>query len=67
MRYWPKEIFEARPEAENLAFVSAHESSTRALEDDVKNQPIPRWVICILGATAVLNLAWVYWLAILVF
>jgi hypothetical protein len=67
MRYWPKEIIEGRRKAKGSCGLSAHERSTLALEDDAKRQPIPRWVISILGATAILNLVWVCWLAILLF
>lgn len=44
----------------------SHELSTRALEDDVKREPIRWWAMAALGTTALLNLLWVYWLATLV-
>jgi hypothetical protein len=67
MRYWPKEILVDPQAARQLVLVSAHERSTRTLEDNVKRQPIPRWVVAVLSRTAFLNLLWVYWLAALVF
>lgn len=45
----------------------SHELSTRALEDDVKCEQIPKWVMAILSTAAFLNLLWACWLAALVF
>jgi hypothetical protein len=45
---------------------SRHDVVTSSLEEKARRQPVPKWTLMVLVASAIATLFWIYWIATLV-